>query len=84
MEIASGSIMRGFMSVPCDPYFTVEAKIRRFLDCSLKLYDVPQAKRECIIEAILRIDLHSMAEGIIQKTIQQAEAGFEALIAETE
>ena len=32
MEIASGSIMRGFMSVPCDPYFTVEAKIRRFLD----------------------------------------------------
>ena len=84
MEIASGSIMRGFMSVPCDPYFTVEAKIRRFLDCSLKLYDVPQAKRECIIEAILRMDLHSMAEGIIQKTIQQAEAGFEALIAETE
>ena len=84
MEIASGSIMRGFMSVPCDPYFTVEAKIRRFLDCSLKLYDVPQAKRECIIDAILRMDLHSMAEGIIQKTIQQAEAGFEALIAETE
>lgn len=84
MEIASGSIMRGFMSVPCDPYFTVEAKIRRFLDCSLKLYDVPQTKRECIIEAILRMDLHSMAEGIIQKTIQQAEAGFEALIAETE
>ena len=40
--------------------------------------------REGIIEAILRMDLHSMAEGIIQKTIQQAEAGFEALIAETE
>lgn len=84
MEIASGSIMRGFMSVPCDPYFTVDAKIRRFLDCSLKLYDVPEAKRECIIEAILRMDLRSMAEGIIRKTIQQAEAGFEALIAETE
>ena len=84
MEIASGSIMRGFMSVPCDQYFTVEAKIKRFLDCSLKLYDVPQVKRESIIEAILRMDLRTMAEGIIQKTIQQAEAGFEALIAENE
>ena len=78
MEIASGSIMRGFMSVPCDPYFTVGAKIRRF-DCSLKLYDVPQAKRECIIgKRFFAWDLHSMAEGIIQKTIQQAEAGFES------
>lgn len=66
------------------PVFHGGSQDRRFLDCSLKLYDVPQAKRECIIEAILCMDLHSMAEGIIQKTIQQAEAGFEALIAETE
>ena len=30
------------MSVPCDVYFTMDAKISRFLDCSLKLYDVPK------------------------------------------
>ena len=30
MEIASAGIMRGFMSVPCDLYFTPEAKITRF------------------------------------------------------
>ena len=62
----------------------MEAKIKRFLECSLKLYDVPQAKRESIIEAVIRTDLRAMAEGIIQKTIQEAEAGFEALIAENE
>ena len=48
MEIASGSIMRGFMSVPCDVYFTMDAKVSRFLDCSLKLYDVPKEKRAAI------------------------------------
>mgnify|MGYP000143369942 CR=1 FL=1 len=48
MEIASASIMRGFMSVPCDVYFTMDAKISRFLDCSLKLYDVPKEKRAAI------------------------------------
>ena len=79
MEIASGSIMRGFMSVPCDVYFTMEAKISRFLDCSLKLYDVPKEKRAAITAAVLRMDLHTMASGIIQKTVQQAEKGFEAL-----
>ena len=79
MEIASGSIMRGFMSVPCDVYFTMEAKVSRFLDCSLKLYDVPKEKRAAITAAVLRMDLHTMASGIIQKTVQQAEKGFEAL-----
>ena len=79
MEIASGSIMRGFMSVPCDVYFTMDAKISRFLDCSLKLYDVPREKRAAITAAVLQMDLHTMASGIIQKTVQQAEKGFEAL-----
>ena len=54
MEIASASIMRGFMSVPCDVYFTMEAKVSRFLDCSLKLYDVPKEKRAAITAAAWR------------------------------
>ena len=71
--------MRGFMSVPCDVYFTMEAKISRFLDCALKLYDVPKEKRAAITAAVLQIDLHTMALDIIQKTVQQVEKGFEAL-----
>lgn len=84
MDIASAGIMRGFMSVPCDLYFTMEAKIRRFLECSLKLYDVPPEQRQAITAAVLQMDLRTMAEGIIQKTVQQAEAGFEALTADAE
>ena len=79
MEIASASMMRGFMSVPCDVYFTIEAKITRFLDCALKLYDVPKEKRSAVTAAVLQLDLHTMAASIIQKTVQQAEKGFEAL-----
>ena len=82
MEIASAGIMRGFMSVPCGLYFTIEAKITRFLDCALKLYDIPAEKRAAVTAAVLQMDLHAMAAGIIQKTVQQAEAGFEALTAE--
>ena len=79
MEIASAGIMRSFMAVPCDLYFTAEVKIARFLDCALKLYDVPKEKRSAITAAVLRLDLHAMAADIIQKTVQQAEKGFEAL-----
>lgn len=77
MEIASGGVMRGFMSVPCDIYFTVQAKIRRFLDCSLKLYEVPAQRRSQVISAVLAMDLHAMAAGIVRETARMAEEGFD-------
>lgn len=84
-EIAKAAgIMRGFMSVPCDLYFTMDAKVTRFLDCALKLYDVPAEKRKAVTAAVLALDLHEMAAGIIRKTVQQAEAGFEALSPEVD
>lgn len=79
LEIASAGIMRSFMSVPCDLYFTAQAKITRFLDCALRLYDVPREKRQTVTAAVLRLDLRTMARDIIQNTIQQVEAGLDAL-----
>ena len=82
MEIASAGMMRGFMSVPCDLYFTIEAKISRFLDCALRIYNVPEEQRTTVAGAVLALDLHTMAADIIQKTVQQAEEGFKALKSE--
>lgn len=82
MEIASAGMMRGFMSVPCDLYFTIEAKVSRFLDCALRLYNVPEEQRTTVTDAVLALDLHTMAADIIQKTVQQAEEGFKALKSE--
>ena len=82
MEIASAGIMRSFMAVPCGLYFTIEAKITRFLDCALKLYDIPPEKRRTVTAQVLALDLHTMATDIIQKTVQQAEEGFKALQSE--
>ena len=79
MELASSGMMRSFMSVPCDLYFTIEAKISRFLDCALTLYHVPQKQREEIIHFVLQLNLRTMAVGIIQSTVMQAEQGFALL-----
>lgn len=73
MDIASAGIMRSFMSVPCDLYFTMDAKISRFLDCSLKIYNIPEQQRAAITAAVLKMDLHTMAAGVVQETIRQVE-----------
>lgn len=77
LEIASAGIIRGYMARPCDMYFTIAQKISRFLDAALKLYEVPGETREQMIEQVLSMDLHSMAETLIRQTEQRAENGFE-------
>ncbi len=76
MEIASGSMIRGYMAVPCDMYFTVEDKITRFLDCALKLYSVGEAERKRIIETTLGMDIRGTAEDIVRSTVKKVEDGL--------
>lgn len=80
LEIASAGIMRGFMAKPCDVYFTMNDKLRRFLSCTLTLYRVPQSLQEQAIEAVLDMDLHSTAVNLVRSVVAQAEAGFEAIM----
>lgn len=76
MEIATASMIRGYMAVPCDVYFTIESKITRFLDCSLKLYDISKEERERIISITLSMNLKETAENILQTTVKKIEDGL--------
>ena len=80
LEIASAGIMRGFMAKPCDVYFTMNDKLRRFLGCCFTLYHVPQSLQEQVIEAVLEMDLHTTAVNLVRSVVAQAEAGFEAIM----
>lgn len=75
MEIASASMIRGYMAIPCDVYFTIEDKLTRFLDCALKLYNVEPQERERIIAATRAIDLRETAKRVVRSTVQKVEDG---------
>ena len=79
LEIASASVTRGFMAHPCDLYFTMERKLRRYYACCFRLYRVPEADYLPVIEAVLQRDLKSEAQRFMAATIQQAESGFEQI-----
>lgn len=75
MEIASASMIRGYMAIPCDENFPIEDKIARFLDCALKLYNVGEGGRQRIIDATMAMNLDKTAEEILRATIRKVEAG---------
>ena len=66
LEIASGGIMRGFLTIPCDMYFTMDRKIKRFLETTFKLYDVPKEKIEESIRFVSGFDFEKIAKQTIQ------------------
>ena len=77
LELVSAGVMRGLMARGCDMYFTIDRKIALFLRCAMKVYDVPEAEREAVIARVLAADLAAMARGMVEKTIQAAQAGFD-------
>ena len=77
LEIASGSVTRGYMSHPCNLYFTMAQKLRRHLTCCFRIYTVPESDYLPVIESVLQQDLRSHAQAIIADTIQRAEQGYE-------
>ena len=76
MDIASAGIMRAYMAKKCDMYFTIEDKLSRFLQSSLTLYSVPKPVQSQITDRILKMDLRSYAEQIIQRMVEVAQAGI--------
>ncbi|MBE6903449.1 MAG: TetR/AcrR family transcriptional regulator [Ruminococcaceae bacterium] len=65
LEIASGGIMRGFLSVPCNMYFTMERKIKRFLETTFILYHVPDEKIQEAIDFVSQFDYPTLAQQAI-------------------
>lgn len=68
-EMASGSIMRGYMARPCDLYFTMERKMRVFLETTLAIYHVPEEKAGEAIQFLSGFDFEDIAERAMAEMI---------------
>lgn len=61
LEIATGGIMRGFMTIPCDMWFTMEQKVESFLKCTFKMYEIPEDKIRQTIAFVKQYDFNAIA-----------------------
>ena len=73
LEIASGGIMRGFLTMPCDMYFTMDRKVKRFLETTFKIYDVPKEKIEEAIQFVSEFDFETIAKNTITGMLERLD-----------
>ena len=71
LEIATMGIMRAYMSVPCDMYFTIEAKVDRLLSTMLKIYDVDKKTIDEVKEFIKKIDFESVSKNTVDAVFEE-------------
>lgn len=73
-EIASAGVMRNYMSVPCDMYFTMDRKVRSFLEATLLLYRVPDEKIKEAIDFVSGFDYEALSSRIVGEMLERLGA----------
>ncbi len=68
-EIASGGIMRGSLTIPCDMYFTMERKAHRFSETAFLVYRVPDEKINEILKFVSQFDFVAIAQETVAQTL---------------
>lgn len=73
LEIASAGIIRNFMTVPCDLYFTMERKVARFLETVLLIYRIPEEKIQEAITFVAQFDYPTIANTVVSQMLGYLE-----------
>ena len=76
-DLGTGGMMRGFMARRCDQYFTLEKKIRRFLEMSLRVFRVPEGEAEQIQAYAAALDVRSAAKQVMDALFASLSVQFE-------
>ncbi len=71
LEIASGGVMRGFLTKPCDMMFSMEDKVQSFLTTTLRIFLVPDEKIAEAIEFVSRFDFKTIADEAIAEMFEK-------------
>lgn len=74
LEIACAGIMRGYISVPCDMYFTMERKVNRFIEATYKLYDVSSERIDNIKKFISQFDFKILSKEVLGTLFEYLES----------
>ena len=77
MELGTAGMMRGYMARRCDPYFTLERKIRRYLSMSLSALQVPAQEREQVIAFVAEIDMLAEARKVVDAVLASLSVQFD-------
>ncbi len=71
IEIASMGIMRAYMTIPCDMYFTIETKAKKLITMLLRIYKADDEKENEALKFIEKIDFEAVAKKAVESVFNE-------------
>ncbi len=62
LEIAAGGITRGYLSAPCNMYFTKKQKVKRYIETSLRVFHVEDDVIDSTLKFLYQFDFSKIAK----------------------
>lgn len=78
LEIASGGIMRGYLTVTCNMYFTKKQKVKRYIETTLRVFHIDDETINSTLHFLFQFDFSKIA----QETVDNLYNYFEKRIYE--
>ena len=66
--------MRNYMTRPCGIYFTMDRKVKAFLENTFLLYEIPREKIEEAIKFVKEFDFEALAKQMIDNMLAYLES----------
>ncbi len=76
LEIGTSGMMRNYMARKCDQYFTLDKKLKRFVEMSLRAYNVPQEEVDEAVEFVLDLDIKKISNEIMHSLFEMLAMKF--------
>ncbi len=73
-ELASAGVMRNYMTRPCDIFFTMERKVKAFLENTFLIYELPRERIDEAIAFVGQFDWVMIASGVIDNMLAYLES----------
>ena len=73
-ELASAGIMRNYMTRPCGAHFTMDRKVKAFLENTFLLYEIQRSKIMEATEFVSRFDFKILAGQVIDNLLSYLES----------
>lgn len=81
-EIGTSALMRGYMSRPCDVYFTLNKKIQVFVDIALSAYNVPAEAKAEALAFVGSLDMAKVAHDFMHELFHLMSIRYEFTLSE--
>ena len=65
LEIATGGIMRGYLTVPCNMYFTKKQKAKRYIETTLRIFNIDEETINSVFKFIIQFDFSKIANDTV-------------------